>query len=98
MPEEVPPNISQTFADVIPFAISILLLTLFDIAFRNAAGMCFAQAVIEFFQPLFTAADGYLGLAVIYGAMSLFWFVGYSGTFYWLKPAVISNLLCKHRK
>lgn len=79
MPEEVPPNISQTFADVIPFAISILLLALFDIAFRNAAGMCFAQAVIEFFQPLFTAADGYLGLAVIYGAMSLFWFVGIQG-------------------
>lgn len=79
MHEEVPPNISQTFADVIPFAISILLLALFDIAFRNAAGMCFAQAVIEFFQPLFTAADGYLGLAVIYGAMSLFWFVGIQG-------------------
>ena len=79
MPEEVPPNISQTFADVIPFAISILLLTLFDIAFRNAVGMCFAQAVIEFFQPLFTAADGYLGLAIIYGAMSLFWFVGIQG-------------------
>lgn len=79
MPEEVPPNISQTFADVIPFAISILLLTLFDIAFRNAAGMCFAQAVIEFFQPLFTAADGYVGLAIIYGAMSLFWFVGIQG-------------------
>lgn len=79
MPEEVPPNISQTFADVIPFAISILLLALFDITFRNAAGMCFAQAVIEFFQPLFTAADGYLGLAVIYGAMSLFWFVGIQG-------------------
>ena len=79
MPEEVPPNISQTFADVIPFAISILLLTLFDIAFRNAAGMCFAQAVIELFQPLFTAADGYVGLAIIYGAMSLFWFVGIQG-------------------
>ena len=79
MPEEVPPNISQTFADVIPFAISILLLALFDIAFRNAAGMCFAQAVIEFFQPLFTAADGYVGLAIIYGAMSLFWFVGIQG-------------------
>ena len=24
-------------------------------------------------------ADGYLGLAVIYGAMSLFWFVGIQG-------------------
>ncbi len=79
MPEEVPPNISQTFADVIPFAISIILLTLFDIVFRHFAGMCFAAAVIEFFKPIFTAADGYLGLAIIYGAMSLFWFVGIQG-------------------
>ena len=79
MPEEVPPNISQTFADVIPFGISVLVLAVFDIIFRNFAGMCFAQAVIEFFKPLFTAADGYLGLAIIYGAMSLFWFVGIQG-------------------
>ncbi|MCD7809051.1 MAG: PTS lactose transporter subunit IIBC, partial [Erysipelotrichaceae bacterium] len=79
MPEEVPPNISQTFADVIPFAISVILLTLFDIVFRHFAGMCFAAAVIEFFKPIFTAADGYLGLAIIYGAMSLFWFVGIQG-------------------
>ncbi|MCD7892526.1 MAG: lactose-specific PTS transporter subunit EIIC [Erysipelotrichaceae bacterium] len=79
MPEEVPPNISQTFADVIPFAISIIILALFDIVFRHFAGMCFAAAVIEFFKPIFTAADGYLGLAIIYGAMSLFWFVGIQG-------------------
>lgn len=61
MPEEVPPNISQTFADVIPFGVSILLLALFDIEFRHFVGMCFAESVIEFFKPLFTAADGYLG-------------------------------------
>lgn len=79
MPEEVPPNISQTFADVIPFGISILLLAVFDVVFRNFAGICFAQAVIEFFKPLFSAADGYLGLAIIYGAMSMFWFVGIQG-------------------
>ena len=79
MPEEVPPNISQTFADVIPFGVSILLLALFDIAFRHFVGMCFAESVIEFFKPLFTAADGYLGLAIIYGAMAMFWFVGIHG-------------------
>ena len=49
----------------------------------------FAQAVIEFFKPLFTAADGYLGLAIIYGAMSLFWFVGIQGPAI-VEPAVIS--------
>lgn len=79
MPKEVPPNISQTFADVIPFSISILLLTVFDIVFRNCTGIGFAQAVIEFFKPLFTAADGYVGLAIIYGAMAMFWFVGIQG-------------------
>ena len=42
-------------------------------------GYNFAEGVILFFQPLFTAADGYLGLAIIYGAMSLFWFVGIQG-------------------
>lgn len=79
MPKEVPPNISQTFADVIPFAISILLLAVFDIVFRDLVGINFAAAVIEFFKPLFTAADGYLGLAIIYGAMAMFWFVGIQG-------------------
>ncbi len=79
MPDAVPPNISQTFADVIPFAVSAIIFTIFDIIFRNVTGICFAQGVIEFFQPLFTAADGYIGLAIIYGAMSLFWFVGIQG-------------------
>lgn len=79
MPEQVPPNISQTFKDVIPFAISALLFCAFDLGFRNIFGFNFAQGVIEFFKPLFTAADGYLGLAIIYGAMSLFWFVGIQG-------------------
>ena len=68
MPDAGAPNISQTFADVIPFAVSAIIFTIFDIIFRNVTGICFAQGVIEFFQPLFTAADGYIGLAIIYGA------------------------------
>lgn len=47
--------------------------------FRNAMGMNFAEGIITFFQPLFRAADGYIGLAIIFGAMSLFWFVGVHG-------------------
>lgn len=79
MPEQVPPNISQTFKDIIPFAVSALLFCGFDLAFRNIFGFNFAEGVIEFFKPLFSAADGYIGLAIIYGAMSLFWFVGIQG-------------------
>ncbi len=79
MPEAVPPNISQTFKDIIPFGASAIAFCLFDLVFRNFFGINFAEGVIQFFQPLFTAADGYLGLAIIYGAMSLFWFVGIQG-------------------
>ena len=79
MPEAVPPNISQTFKDIIPFGISAIIFWLFDLAFRNFFQINFAEGVIQFFQPLFTAADGYVGLAIIYGAMALFWFVGIQG-------------------
>lgn len=79
MPAEVPPNISQTFADIIPFAFSILLLSGLDLIFRKVVGMSFAAGVIAFFKPIFLAADGYLGLALVYGSISLFWFVGIHG-------------------
>lgn len=79
MPEQVPPNISQTFTDVIPFAFSILILWIFDMVFRYYVGTSFAAAIIQFFSPIFTAADGYAGLAIIYGAMAMFWFVGIHG-------------------
>ena len=79
LPEEVPPNISQAFKDIIPFGVSIIIFWLFDLGFRSAFEMNFAQGVITFFQPLFTAADGWIGLAVIYGAMAFFWFIGIHG-------------------
>lgn len=79
MPDEVPNNISQTFADLIPLALSVLFFWVFDIFFRNVAGMAFSAWILEVFKPLFTAADGYLGLAIIYGAMAMFWFVGIHG-------------------
>lgn len=44
------------------------------------------------FQPLFSAADGYLGLAIIYGAMSLFWFVGVHGPSI-VEPAISAALI-----
>lgn len=92
MPEQVPPNISQTFKDIIPFSACITVFWVFDIVFRAAFGFCFAQGVIQVFQPLFTAADGYIGLAVIYGAMSLFWFVGVHGPSI-VEPAIAAALV-----
>ena len=44
------------------------------------------------FQPLFSAADSYVGLAIIYGAMSLFWFVGVHGPSI-VEPAISAALV-----
>lgn len=79
MPEEVPPNLSQTFKDILPFSAAVLVLYAIDLIIRSIAGANFAQTLIQVFQPLFSAADGYLGLALIYGAMSFFWFIGIHG-------------------
>ncbi|PJI09053.1 MULTISPECIES: PTS lactose transporter subunit IIBC [Clostridium] len=79
LPDEVPHNVAQTFADLIPLAASILFFWLVDLAFRYVAGEVFSQWILDVLKPLFTAADGYIGLAVIYGAMAMFWFVGIHG-------------------
>lgn len=92
MPEQVPPNISQTFKDIIPFSISVVLFWLVDLVVRELSGACAAEGIIHLFQPLFSAADGYLGIAIIYGAMSLFWFVGVHGPSI-VEPAVEVALL-----
>jgi PTS system lactose-specific IIC component len=79
MPDQVPHNISQTFADLIPLAASVLFFWLVSIFFKDLVGMAFSAWILEVFKPLFTAADGYLGVAIIYGAMAMFWFIGIHG-------------------
>ena len=70
MPEEVPGNISQTFKDLIPITFSVVFFWLFDFIFRSLVGVGFSEKIIELFQPIFSAADGYLGLALIFCAMA----------------------------
>lgn len=79
MPDEVPPNISQVFKDLIPFTLSIVTLYVLDIIVRNTIGTSVAEAIGTLLAPLFTAADGYLGITIIFGAYALFWFVGIHG-------------------
>ncbi|WP_024412497.1 lactose-specific PTS transporter subunit EIIC [Streptococcus suis] len=79
MPGEVPPNVSQAFKDVIPYALSIFVLYGIDLATRQLVGTNVAEAILKLFEPLFTAADGYVGITIIFGAYALFWFVGIHG-------------------
>lgn len=79
MPDEVPPNVSQAFKDVIPYALSIFVLYGIDLGTRQFLGTNVAEAILKLFEPLFTAADGYVGITIIFGAYALFWFVGIHG-------------------
>jgi PTS system lactose-specific IIC component len=79
LPDEVPHNIAQTFADLIPLSVAVLVFWGFSLIFKNATGMLFGAWILELFKPLFVAADGYIGIAIIYGAMAMFWFVGIHG-------------------
>ena len=79
MPDEVPPNISQVFKDVIPFTLSIVSLYALDLLARHFVGTSVAESIGKFFAPLFSAADGYLGITIIFGAFAFFWFVGIHG-------------------
>lgn len=79
MPKEVPGTISQTFRDIIPFGLSVFVIVLVDLAVRTFSGASFAEGLITLLQPLFSAADGYLGIAIIWGAMAMFWFMGVHG-------------------
>lgn len=79
MPPQVPQNISDAFKNVIPFAISTTFFWLFDIVFRAATNQNLAEWIINVLSPIFRAADSWGGLALIYGAMPFFWFIGIQG-------------------
>lgn len=79
MPEEVPPNISQVFKDLIPFTVSVVLLYGLELLVKSTLGVTVAESIGTLLAPLFSAADGYLGITLIFGAYAFFWFVGIHG-------------------
>lgn len=92
LPDAVPQNIAGAFKNIIPFAISTFFFWVFSLAFRAATGTNLASWIIQVLSPLFTAADGYLGLAIVYGAMAFFWFIGIQGPSI-VEPAVTAIYL-----
>lgn len=92
LPDAVPQNIAGAFKNIIPFAISTFFFWIFSLAFRAATGTNLAAWIIQVLSPLFTAADGYFGLAIVYGAMAFFWFIGIQGPSI-VEPAVTAIYL-----
>ncbi|MDF7673014.1 PTS lactose transporter subunit IIBC [Lactobacillus sp. ESL0701] len=92
LPDAVPQNISSAFENIIPFAISTGFFWVFSLVFRALTGTNLAAWIIQILSPLFTAADGYFGLAIVYGAMAFFWFIGIQGPSI-VEPAVTAIYL-----
>ena len=79
MPDEVPPNISQVFKDLIPFTLSVVLLYALELIVKGGLGVTVAESIGTLLAPLFSAADGYVGITIIFGAFAFFWFIGIHG-------------------
>ncbi len=79
LPKEVPGAIAQNFRDIIPFAGSVVICALIDVAIRALAGVPFSEILIKLLSPLFAAAETYPGLIVIQFFTAFFWFIGIHG-------------------
>lgn len=91
MPKEVPGSISQNFRDVFPFSFAILTNAIIDLLSRHFLNVPFAESFSELLSPLFTAAESYLGISIIWFLIPLFWFVGVHGPSV-VKPGLASAL------
>lgn len=65
MPKEVPGTIRKP-SEIFSFLFSVFAAVLIDLGIRQIFQISFAEAIITVLQPLFTAADGYLGIAIIW--------------------------------
>ena len=70
---------AQVFKDLIPFTVSVVLLYGLELLVKGTLGVTVAESIGTLLAPLFSAADGYLGITLIFGAYAFFWFVGIHG-------------------
>lgn len=96
LPKEVPPNLSESFASVIAYGLAITVFWVFDVAFKSVSGGTnVAEALMNLLNPIFIAAESYVGMSLIYAATAFFQFLGMNGpdiVFPAVKPAMFQNL------
>lgn len=79
MPKEVPGTIASNFRDIFAFGFSVMACSFVDAAVRATLQVPFAEIFIKVLSPLYTASDSYGGLSIIWGSISIFWFMGVRG-------------------
>lgn len=95
LPKAVPQGVSQSFADIIPYGLSIMVYWGFGYIFIYWLDMTFTDALFKAIQPIFTGLDSYGFLAAVALMTSFIWFIGVHGpsvTRPFLTPFMYSNL------
>ncbi|WP_308149448.1 PTS transporter subunit EIIC [Spiroplasma sp. AdecLV25b] len=95
LPKVVPQGVSQSFADIIPYGLSVMVFWGFGYIFIQFLGMSFTDALFSAIKPVFSGLDSYGFLAVMSFFTSLIWFIGIHGpsvTRPFLTPFMYNNL------
>lgn len=95
LPKAVPQGVSQSFADIIPYGLSVLVYWAFGYIFIGTLGVSFTDALFKAIEPVFSGLDSYGFLAVTAFLTAAIWFIGVHGpsvTRPFLTPFMFSNL------
>jgi lactose PTS system EIICB component len=96
LPKEVPPNLAESFQSVIAYGLAITIFFVFDVVFKHySGGVNVAEAMMNILNPIFIAAETYVGMSIVYSATAFFQFLGMNGpdiVFPAVKPAMFQNL------
>lgn len=87
LPEQVPPNIRQSFDLLIPILIVFITLYPLSLYVQAEFGMLIPQAIMAIFSPIVTASDSLPALLLTVLLCHILWFAGIHGA------AIIGGLL-----
>lgn len=80
LPEAVPPNVSESFVEIIPFSLSVFFFFLLDLGVRHFTGNTIVVSIMAFIQPIFSFGDSYLGFFLMMSSISVLTYVGIHGS------------------
>ena len=79
LPDSVPPNVSQSFAVLLPVAVTIVVVSIVGYIFNNVIGQNIFGVISAIMAPLQAIMTGLPGYLVVIVIIQLLWFFGIHG-------------------
>ena len=79
LPDSVPPNVAQSFAVLLPVAVTIVVVSLVGFIFNNFIGQNIFHVIAAVMAPLQAIMTGLPGYLIVVFLMQLLWFFGIHG-------------------